>query len=254
MRVLCILTVWNEINYLPLKLKYCEENKLEPYFIDNMSDDGTWEWLQKHNVPSHRIDTNGSFDLRRLQDEIVKTIHRLKPDWAIYNGCDLFPITLEPLADELKKLETNGYNTAWIECVNFFNTGEDRSGFNPFNTYFYYGSVNRFKMIHKYNKVLRYLADDVSFPGQKAGVLNGIMVNYGNTKTKEERELTLKRRRKAWNEGEPRGHGTHYLEGERRGWIWNKNELTDVRNTKYYPYIQKLQSIGDSVLKEMDNE
>ena len=25
--VLCILTVWNEINYLPLKLQFCEEEK-----------------------------------------------------------------------------------------------------------------------------------------------------------------------------------------------------------------------------------
>jgi len=251
MRVLCILTVWNEINYLPLKLEYCKQNKLEPYFIDNMSDDGTWEWLQENNIPSHRIDTNGSFDLRRLQDEIVKTIHKLKPDWAIYNGCDLFPVTLNPLADELEKLDSQGYNTAWINCINFFNTGEDNSNFDPFNTYFHYGSISRFKMIHKYNPILRYLADDVSFPGQKAGELDGIMINYGNTKNKEERQKTLARRRKAWSEGEPRGHGTHYLEGERRGWVWNKEELNDIRKTKYYPYVQKLQEVSEKIIKHV---
>jgi len=249
MRVLCILTVWNEIDYLPLKVKYCEENKLEPYFIDNMSDDGTWEWLQSNNINSHRIDTNGSFDLRKLQDEIVKTIHRLKPDWIIYNGCDLFPITLKPLADELEIVDQKGYNTVWIDCINMFNTGEEKKGFDPINTYFYFGSINRFKMIHKYNPVLRYLADDVSFPNQKTTNINGVMINYGNTKSKEERSKTLERRRKAWKEGEPRGHGTHYLEGEKRGWIWNKNELTDIRETKYKPFLEKLQYISDKVLK-----
>ena len=45
----------------------------------------------------------------------------------------------------------------------------------------------------------------------------------GNTKTKEDRDQTLKRRRKAWDNGEPRGHGTHYLEGERNNWIWDKD-------------------------------
>ena len=71
MRVMCILTVWNEREYLPLKLEYCKQNKLEPYVIDNMSDDGSWEYLQDQGVKSHRVDTDGSFDLRILQDEIV---------------------------------------------------------------------------------------------------------------------------------------------------------------------------------------
>jgi hypothetical protein len=250
MRVVCILTVWNEIEYLPLKVEYCRQNKLEPYFIDNMSDDGTWEWLQENNIPSHRIDTDNSFDLRALQDDIVKTLHRLKPDWAIYNGCDLFPVTLNPLHDELEKLDRQGFNLAWIECVNFFNTGEVIDNFDPFNTYFYYGTVNRFKMIHKYNPQMRYLADDVSFPGQRTGNINGIMINYGNTKTKEERAETLKRRRKAWDNGEPRGHGTHYLEGERNEWVWDKTKLNDVRNSKYYPFVNKLQEVSNVVYGE----
>ena len=98
-------------------------------------------------------------------------------------------------------------------------------------------------MIHKYNPTLRYLADDVSFPGQRIGNINGIMINYGNTKSKEERAETLKRRRKAWANGEPKGHGTHYLEGERKNWIWEKEKLNDVRKSKYYPFVEKLQEV-----------
>ena len=63
---MCILTVWNEREYLPLKLEYCKQNKLEPYIIDNMSTDGSWEYLQENKVPSHRLDTGDSFDLRSV--------------------------------------------------------------------------------------------------------------------------------------------------------------------------------------------
>jgi hypothetical protein len=250
MRVMCILTVWNEREYLPLKLEYCKQNKLEPYIIDNMSTDGSWEYLQENNIPSHRLDTGESFDLRMLQNDIVETIHREKPDWAIYNGCDLFPVTIEPLHDALARLDRRGFNLAQIECVNFFNTGEERGKKDPFNTYFHYGTLNKFNMIHKYNPVLRYLADDVSFPGQRLGIIEGMMINYGNTKTKEEREGTLKRRRKAWENGEPPGHGSHYLEGERNNWIWPKEDLTDVRETKYWKYVEKLQEVSKAVYGE----
>ena len=253
MRVMCILTVWNEREYLPLKLEYCKQNKLEPYVIDNMSDDGSWEYLQDQGVKSHRVDTDGSFDLRILQDEIVDTIHREKPDWVIYNGCDLFPVTIEPLHDSLSRLDRRGFNLAQIECVNFFNTGEERGGFDPFNTYFHYGDVNKFNMIHKYNPVLRYLADDVSFPGQRLGIIEGVMINYGNTKDEESRAETLERRRKAWRNGEPPGHGSHYLEGERNKWIWPKGDLVDVRETKYWKYVQRLQNVSNTVYGGIKN-
>jgi hypothetical protein len=250
-KVLCILTVWNEIDYLPLKLQFCKDNKLDLYVIDNMSNDGSWEWLQENNIPSHRIDTDDSFDLRRLQDEIVKTIHRLKPYWAIYNGCDLFPISDKPLYDSIMELDEKGYNIASIDCCGFFNTGENHDNFNPFNTFFYYGSIRTYNMIHKYHPNVRYLADNVSFPGQRVGKLNGIMINYGNTKSAEERAETLKRRRKAWDNGEPRGHGVHYITGEKLNWVRNKEDLIDVRNTKYYPYIQKLQEVSGKIMKHV---
>ena len=244
MRVICILTVWNEIEFLPLKVEYCRLNGLVPYFIDNESDDGTWEWLQQHKINSHRLGTDNSFSLRALQADIVKTLHRLRPDWVVYNGCDLFPITLRPLHDELVHLDRQGFNSAWIDCIHFHNTGEERGKFDPFNTYFYHGPVARFKMIHKYNPYIIYQADDVSFPGQRAGNINGIMVNYGQTKTKKERMRTLERRRKAWATGEPKGHGTHYLEGEKKNWVWDKRNLSDVRKGKWAVHVRKLQELA----------
>ena len=247
MRVVCILTVWNEIDFLPLKVKYCRLNKLIPYFIDNESDDGTWEWLQRHKIRSHRMSTNGSFSLRALQAEIVTTLHRIKPDWVVYNGCDLFPVTLRPLHDELVDLDRRGFNSAWIDCIHLYNTGEERPRFDPFNTFFYHGPVQRLKMIHKYNPYIAYHADDVSFPGQRIGWINGVMINYGQTKTKEERMRTLERRKKAWATGEPRAYGTHYLEGEKNNWVWDRRHLTDIRQGKWAKHVIKLQQLASLV-------
>ena len=71
MRVMCILTVWNEREYLPLKLEYCKQNKLEPYIIDNMSTDGSWEYLQENKIPSHRL--SNSFILLFIPHIIIKS-------------------------------------------------------------------------------------------------------------------------------------------------------------------------------------
>jgi len=106
-------------------------------------------------------------------------------------------------------------------------------------------------MMHKYHPQVRYNADNVSFPGQKIGKLNGIMINYGNSKSPEERAETLKRRRKAWNNGEPRGHGVHYLTGEKLKWVRRKEDLNDGRKSPYFKYVQKLQEVSNSVFNNI---
>lgn len=244
MRILCILTAWNEIEFLPLKKRFCEANGIDLYVIDNYSDDGTWEWLQKNGVPSHRFDTNGSFNLRKLQDEIVRTIHEQKPDWVIYNGADLFPVTDKPLYKEIQMLNDLGCNVAMQYCISFYNTGEERNPKDPFNTYFHFRGFQYLTMIHKYHPEIIYNADHVTI-GEKIqpGNIGGILINYGNTKTAQERNQSFERRKKAWVEGENPAHGSHFREGAARDWTWNKEELTDIRETEYFRYLQKLQYI-----------
>ncbi len=262
MNVLCILTAWNEMEYLPFKAEYCRQNKLDLYVIDHMSNDGSWEWLQENNVSSHRFDNGGIYDLPSLQCEILKTVHRLKPDWVIYNGCDLFPITLDPLAQHLEKLDRQGCSAGEIDFINFFNTGEQRSS-DPFSTYFYYAasalttkrsdaplSFKRLTMIHKYDPHVVYDGDHVFFPGIKVGQVEGVMVNYGGTKSVTERDATLQRRVKAWLSGNtPIGLGIHYTQSKINNWKWSKAELDDVRVSKYWPYIQKMQKVAAPAIK-----
>ncbi len=238
MRTLCILTIYNEMEYLPYKLKYCKENDLDLYIIDNMSNDGSWEWLQKNNIKSHRFDTQGVFNLRALQDEIVRTIHEEKPDWIVYNGCDTFPLIDGSLGKKLEQINKNGYNIASIPCTTINNTGEVKG--NPFETYFYYERLRNLSTIHKYNKAFYYDGDTVKIGRVKVYNLDGIMLNYAGGKSKEERNETYARRQKAWDTGvTPKTHGVHYKSGNEIDWLWKKENLTDIRQTKYYKYIKQ---------------
>ena len=262
MKVLCILTAWNEMEYLPFKVEYCRQNKLDLYVIDHMSDDGSWEWLQEKNISSHRFDNGGIYDLFSLQSEILRTVHRIKPDWVIYNGCDLFPITLTPLAEYLEELDKHGYSGAQIDFINFFNTGEQPND-DPFSTYFYYAASalttkysdypQEFKsltMIHKYDPLAVYNGDDVFFPGIRVAKIEGVMVNYGGTKSELQRNAILQRRQKAWKLGTtPVDHGIHYAYSKEKNWKWSKKELYDVRISKYWPYIQKIKEVKDYINK-----
>lgn len=249
MKILCILTAYNEIEYLPYKKKFCDYHDLDLYVIDNYSDDGTWEWLQDNNIASHRFDTNGMFALGLLQKEIVRTLLSLKrkPDWVIYNGADMFPIILPNLKDKILEIDDKGFNLAAMPWIGIFNTGEDRSK-DPFNTFFY---CNRNPggegwMLHKYHDSVSYYADNAQFsniPNKKIKI-NGLMINYGDTKTFENREIIYSRRKKAWESGVTHvAHGNHYREGHDNNWIWNKNELQDIRLTDNFKYIRHLQKV-----------
>ena len=244
-RVLAILTVYNEIKYLPLKVAWCKKNNLDLYVIDNMSNDGTWEYLQKNKIKSHRVNTNESFDLIALQKEIVKTLHKEKPDWVVYNGADLFFQTDGPktLYEHIISADTEGINLLEMSCIYMYNTGEDTSKFNPFNTYFYYRPFMTITMIHKYHKDVHYHADRVDVPNPKKKRLPGVIINFGQAKTLEEREDTFKRRKKAWDSGKlHKDLGGHYREGKILNWVWEKNSLIDIRTSKFAKYFKELQT------------
>ena len=78
-------------------------------------------------------------------------------------------------------------------------------------------------MIHKYDPYFRYSGDDVKIKSPtKLYELDGVMPNYGSTKSKKERNETYERRKKAWDNGvTPTGHGSHYRTGKELGWIWD---------------------------------
>ena len=234
MRITAIMTAYNEITFMPIKWEWCKKHNLELYVIDNMSTDGTWEWLQANGIPSHRFDTNGAFHLEWLQQEIIRTIHTIKPDWVIYHGADLFFQTPEGIRITIEKADARGYNLIAMECLTFYNTGEARQ--NPITSFKYFASQGNLVMIHKYGDDVRYLADDVRFTStkNKCCIVEGCMINFGQTKTAEERESTLQRRKRAWELGLNASYGHHYVGGSKKKWLWDKKELTHISMSSHY--------------------
>lgn len=246
MRVLMICFVYNEIKYLPHTIDYYQKNGCEIYIIDNYSSDGTWEWLQENNIPSHRIDTNESFDLRILQQEIVNTLPKLKPDWVVYAGADLYFIAGTRLKDYIERVDSMGYNQLSMMCWSAFNTSEKHGV--PLPLYYYYALPWRHvTMISRYNTSYIMNGDNVMideascYPGKHC-----MAINYGACKPREEQEIKLKRRRIAWENGMSVKQGKHFLTGEKLKWIYDRKNLTDLRKVPEYKYI--LRALDSDIL------
>jgi glycosyltransferase involved in cell wall biosynthesis len=241
MKILAICTVYNELDYIPLKAAWCRANGLELYVIDNMSTDGTWEWLQKNGIASHRFDTAGEFHLVKLQEEMTKTIHRIKPDWVIYHGADLFFSTFMPLNKMIAIYDEKGFNRLAMQYAQVCFTGEERVvPFNPFSNFVYGSQGKVYSFIGKYHPELKLQGDGLNFPDISEVQIVGVIANYGHTKERERREETVKRREKAWANGLAANLGRHYKRAPET-WQWAKEMLTDLRKSSAWKYILRIE-------------
>ncbi|NCC47307.1 MAG: hypothetical protein EOM16_09790 [Bacteroidia bacterium] len=225
MKIVCITPVWNEIEYIGYKHNWCKNNGIDHYVINNESTDGTREWLVKNKVKFHDLDTGGSFHLGIIHKEILKTAKKIKPDWLIFLGCDLFAQTSDTLRNEITKARGN---TIYFPTYIVFNSGETPG--NPFHTYYYVKQYINLPLIVKWHPKITLSGDAFTHPYPKVVTGNGILINYGMTKPKKEREETLARRKKAWEKGLRWNYGKHYIKAQKKDWIWSKDKLTDIRN------------------------
>lgn len=228
---LCIGFFYNEYEWLPKKLDWCNENGLDMYVIDNYSNDCSWEWLVANRVDCHRFDTNGEFHLARLQHEMMKTIERLQPEWVVYLDADLFIYGEKPLCDVLDEadaMKVENPNVLEYGRINFFQTKEER--------YRYYKYINQVQTVFKPKGVIGYNADELVHKNKVIMRPEGVMVNYGGTK--EHRLEELERRQKAWDNGVHPQIGWHLKEYAKNDWVFDKSELEDIKESEYYKYVK----------------
>jgi len=237
-KILVVAFAFNEIKYISSMVRYYRRQGCDLFILDNYSDDGTYEWLIKNKIKTRRFDTDGAFHLEKLQKELLKEIVIINPDWVVYSGIDIRYFFAETIRKTIEKADREGYNMISIDYFNMFNTGEKRRVLLKDN-YFYGTQMERLYMIAKYTDGFSFEADSIQIPEPKIYDAEGVLINYGACKPKEEREVTYARRRKAWEQGMYDGWGTHYKGGSDKGWIWEKSELTDIRTTEYYKYIKK---------------
>ena len=239
MNILVVAFAYNEVKYIPDMVKYYRAQGCDIFILDNHSTDGTTEWLAENKVRSRILPTGGMFHLLKLQAGLVDEINRTKPDWVVYTGIDIIYSFRWKISTVIKKADRDGYNMIGVQHFNMYNTGEDISG--VFHKNYYYGRKgNRLYMIAKYQEPFKFEADSIQIKRRNIFEADGVLVNYGNCKPPNEREDTFRRRKKAWDAGLDHNYGVHYLEGHKRGWKWNREDMTDIRKTEYYKYIEKI--------------
>jgi len=239
MKVLAIAFVYNEMPFIERAIDYYKHQGCDLYVIDNMSTDGTWEWLQENNIPSHQFNTLNSFQLEWLQEEMIKTIHKIKPDWFLWFAPDLFHVFSSTIKETIEEVECLDYNQIVSDCYCVKNTGEEYA--LPLYEHYKYASINkRVLLCSKYSNELSILADRITIPYPEKAEM-GVILEYGGCKPVEYQEAKLKRRQKAWKMGTPKGHGTHYLEGKKKNWIYEKEGLIDIwQDENIIKYVHKL--------------
>ena len=241
--ILMVIAVYNELRLMPLKLRWCQANRVPLYVVDNYSKDGTWKWLKDHKdqlAGIHQVDTHETFDLRILQKSIMSVVHKRKPDWFIYASADLFAVTDFLMCDLLELLDSNEYQALSLPVVNLNNTGEKWKTYDPLNTYFYFKDGARVTMTARYHEDMECFGDRVGMPGQKVYPAQGALFNFGFTKSAKERNETYERRKRAWANGMKAGQGKHYPVAASHNWIWTKEELRDIRESEYAHYYDIL--------------
>ena len=240
MKILAVAFAYNERKYLPDFVNYYRNQGCDIFVLDNDSTDGTGQWLAENEVKTSICKTEGTFHLLKLQAGLVQAIKEIKPDWVVYTGIDIIYSLDLSLYEIIEQADQAGFNMIGVQHYNMYNTGE---GFAiPMKDRFFHARKgNKLYMIAKYQEPFGFEADSIQLKGRKIHNAGGVLINYGNCKPAAERIDTFQRRKKAWDKGLDRNYGVHYLEGMRRNWIWTKEEMTDIRQTPDYKYIQKLE-------------
>jgi len=239
MKIIVALFVYNERKYLPAFLNYYRKQGVDFVFVDNMSTDGTYEYLVKERVTVSRFNTYDSFQLRLLQDKLMKEIARRKPDWVIYTGADLYYAFDKTIGNTIEEAHREGYNQISVLCMSAMNTGEKFK--TPLQRTYRWGIIQKdLIMISRYTEGFYIIADSIQLRHPNVKKVKGIVINYGACKPALEQKIKLERRRKAWDEGMHKGWGTHYLDHEQRKWIWSRKGLVHFPETDYWRYIRKI--------------
>jgi len=247
MKVLMIHTAYNELPLLKYKLSYCKKNNFQLYIIDNISNDGTKEWLEENNIAHSFVDTNNSFNLIPLLDEMQKKVHEIKPDWFIYSGVDLFFESDIGIQGTIKQADILGYNQIETIMLTFYHTGDGFIEGNPFCNYFHYqlrADVGfNCRLICKYSDDIQITPDSILMNNISVYRNAGICFEMQASKPIEQRVETYLRRQKAWNEGMNKVWGTHYLELAKQNFLFDKKDCLDIRDSDLYALYKRLQKL-----------
>ena len=225
--------VYNERPYIEKKINWCKEHGIKTIVLDNMSTDGTYEYLLENCDVVDRLDTNGEFHLTKLLEKCTEMIHEVKPDWVALNSPDSWLATKGGFVDLIKTVDKLGFGS--ISSGLYTMTSQDRGIWEE--------RQSRLVMTAKYHEDFRCEADHlVAPPGSNAIHLpenEAVYLNFGMAKPKKEREVTFSRRKKAWASGLKSNFGRHYRSAKSKDWEWSDEETTNVSSLDSHKNLMK---------------
>ena len=174
---------YNEIEYIPKCIRLYQQHDIDIVVFDNISTDGSWEWLNDNNIKCYQFDTNGCFYLQKQQESRLDYI-KSKPeyDWIIYGDADEYITCKKPLMDIFDFADKNKCNIIKMKSFDIHNTGESRSEDITKDYFFYkerYGRFGGITRIHRNVPGVVYEGDFISVPNMKVcSIREGNILNY----------------------------------------------------------------------------
>lgn len=248
MKIIAYSYIYNEIRLLPLNYYWLKSQGIELYVVNNLSSDGTKEFLVKNNIRHHDIDTKGAFDLRPLLAEVEKQIHIDRPDWIMLMSADMFFSHSDLSITELiQSVNETPFNILSAHQYTFYHTSPSAEPGNIFENYFFRYN-GKYDFIARYDNGITITPDRInqsSFNKQLPENLSIFEMNVA--KPIEERIQNYIRRQKAWTHGLNKSLGSHYRSLAEKNFVFPESQQEDVRNSSLYKAYCKLQKFEQEI-------
>lgn len=118
LKVVAILAVRNEIDYLKICLSYLASNNIKIVIIDNDSEDGTEEFCmsfsKKHLITYEKYPYKGFYDWKGLLERKTILREEIEADWVIHHDADELMFSDksgESLIEAIKRVDKLGYDS-----------------------------------------------------------------------------------------------------------------------------------------------
>lgn len=255
MKIFWVFATYNELELLPYKIDYIVKNKMDCFVFDNMSTDGSWEWLRSNGIPSEQFDSKGIFNLVLIMNLEAKKIHEVKPDWVVMAAPDMFYVHLnhKNLHEFLEHIDEEGFNLvdSAFRTFAFKYTGIERPGIDPRLTYMFFVDLEGLKnaCLAKYSPTLRISADHVIVPNARSYKSRDfVLLHYSIRHDGRERKMDQYHRiKKAWDSklfDLDWGRGLEGMAEERPDvsehlkFVSRQSDLSDVRESGFFDVVK----------------
>jgi len=223
MNILHIGFYHNELRFLPAKKRWNEYHGLNWYVIDNESNDGTAEWLEKNGINHEHFSTEGRFDLIALRKRLLDIAYQSQCDWILYLDADSFICNIAPFFNLFSLVKY--YNGVGYNLISFSHA---TVGFVENDNFYGNFTNDRKPRLWKKDQPARIKADEVMLGNPKHVSSSGATFNLNGLKDSCEREDEYNRRVLAWNHGLSKTEGAHYRDERSKKWLRDKNNLINL--------------------------